>query len=232
VHLKKGCFAAQSPLSSETAVAMPGSAGVRWREGELGRSAAHSTGEDRMNSLVIAVIAIAVAQALTILLIIGREREIKKLRELVTQQRIFISEIKGWLMRERVKPAQPRRIKPDREPMADEIKAPEIKVPEIAPEIKAPEIVVGSKAPKNRLPDREPIGDDTGVPKLAVPEPAKTLKELLAKVQPQTTEDGTKEAAIRRLIEATDWLKKDADKARSIIAIDGNPSEKIGSTDD
>ena len=70
-------------------------------------------------------------QALTILLIIGREREMKKLRELVTQQWIFISEIKGWLMRERIEPAQPRRMKPDREPIADEIKAPEIKIPEI-----------------------------------------------------------------------------------------------------
>ena len=70
---------------------------------------AHSTGEGQMNNLTIAVIAIAVAQALTILLTIGRDREIKKLRELVTQQRLCISEIKGWLLRDRIEPAQPRR---------------------------------------------------------------------------------------------------------------------------
>jgi hypothetical protein len=194
-----------------------------------------------MNNLIIAVIAIAVAQALTILLILGREREIKKLRELVTQQRIFISEIKGWLMRERIELAQPRRMKPDREPIAHEIRVPENKAPEIKiPEIKAPEIVLGSKAPKikaskikvpeikvpeptispkdtteDRLikSDREPIADDMRLPEPAitrVPEPAKTLKELLATVQSQSAEDGT----------------KDADKARSIIAV------QPGSTDD
>ena len=103
-----------------------------------------------MNNLTIAVIAIAVAQALTILLTIGRDREIKKLRELVTQQGLLISEIKGWLLRERIELVQPRRMKPDREPTreAPEIKVPEIKAPEIVPEIKAPEIVFGSKAPE------------------------------------------------------------------------------------
>ena len=163
-----------------------------------------------MNNLTIAVIAIAVAQALTILLIIGREREIEKLRELVTQQRLFISEIKGWLLRERIEPAQPRRMKPDCKPTRE---APEIKVPEItAPEIKAPEIVFGSKAPKIKAPeikalestitpkdttegrptkpDREPIPDDMKAPASALakaPEPAKTLRDLLATVQPHTT---------------------------------------------
>jgi hypothetical protein len=64
------------------------------------------TGEGQMNNLIFAVIAIAVAQALTILLTIGRDRESKKLREIVAQQRIFISEIKGWLLRERIELAQ------------------------------------------------------------------------------------------------------------------------------
>ena len=77
-----------------------------------------------MNNLTIAVIAIAVAQALTILLTIGREREIKRLRELVTEHRIQIAEIKGWLAG-RIQSAQPRRIKPDREPIADDMGVPE-----------------------------------------------------------------------------------------------------------
>ena len=186
----------------------------------LHRAAAHSTGEDRMNSLVIAVIAIAVAQALMILLTIGREREIRKLRELVTQQRILISEINGWLMRERIELAQPRRIEPDREPIrepvADEIKAPKIK----ASEIKVPE-PTSKDTTEDRLikPDREPIADDMRVPEPAitkVPEPAKTLKDLLATVQPHTTEDETKEDATKRLTEATNWLKEDVGKARKI----------------
>ena len=130
-----------------------------------------------MNNLTIAVIAIAVAQALTILLTIGRDREIKKLRELVTQQRLFISEIKGWLLRERIELAQPRRMKPDRNPTreAPEIKVPEITAPEIVSEITAPEVVLGSKAPKIKALENK------------VPEPAKTLRDLLATVQPLTT---------------------------------------------
>jgi hypothetical protein len=158
---------------------------------------AHSTGEGQMNNLTIAVIAIAVAQALTILLTIGRDREIKKLRELVTQQRLCISEIKGWLLRERIELAQPRRIKPDRIPTreAPEIKVPEITAPEIVPKIKAPEIKVlePTITPKDTTegrptkPDREPIPDDMKAPVSALSsEAAKTLRELLATVQPHT----------------------------------------------
>ena len=40
-----------------------------------------------MNNLVIAVIAIAVAQALMVLLTIGRDREIKQLRERMLNSR-------------------------------------------------------------------------------------------------------------------------------------------------
>src|SRR5450759_5441631 len=83
-----------------------------------------------MDNLVIAVIAIAVVQALTILLTIGREREIKRLRELVAEQRILIVEIRAWLTG-RMQSAKTRRIKPDREPIADDTRVPE---PAIAPE--------------------------------------------------------------------------------------------------
>jgi hypothetical protein len=82
-----------------------------------------------MNNLTIAVIVIAVAQALTILLAIALEREIKRLRELVTEhRRIQIAEIKARLGK-RIQSAQPRRIKPDRgpirEPIADDMRVPE-----------------------------------------------------------------------------------------------------------
>ena len=171
-----------------------------------------------MNNLTIAVIAIAVAQALTILLTIGRDREIKKLRELVTQQRLFISEIKGWLLRERIELAQPRRIKPDRRPIADEIKVSENKTPENKiPGIKAPEIVPENNAPEIKMPE------------VKVPEQPVTLKDLLATVQTDTPEDETKEDATKRLTKATNWLKEDVDKAREIVAVlHGKPPGWIG----
>jgi len=85
--------------------------------------------------LTIAVMAIAVAQALTILLTIGREREIKKMRELITEQRIYIAEMRAWI-NGRMQSAQPR-IKPDRgsvrEPKAEDKKgqSPELKPKEL-----------------------------------------------------------------------------------------------------
>jgi hypothetical protein len=84
--------------------------------------------------LTFTVIAIAVAQVLTILLTIGRERDIKELRdlvhelrELVDQQRVRIGELRAWIAGRNA--AQPSRIKserePIREPIANNIKAPE-----------------------------------------------------------------------------------------------------------
>jgi hypothetical protein len=68
--------------------------------------------------LTIAVIVLAVAQVLTILLTIGRDREIKQLRELMTEQRIHIAELRAWISG-RMQSGQPRRVKkPDREPIS------------------------------------------------------------------------------------------------------------------
>jgi hypothetical protein len=80
-----------------------------------------------MSNLAIAVIAIAVAQVLTILHAIGREREIKKLRELVNEQRLHIVKLSAWLVGRNA--AQPPRIKSEREqirePIPNNMKAPE-----------------------------------------------------------------------------------------------------------
>ena len=66
--------------------------------------------------LTIAVMVLAVAQVLTIFLTIGRDREIKQLSELITEQRIHIAELRAWI-NGRMQSTQPRRIKkPDREP--------------------------------------------------------------------------------------------------------------------
>jgi hypothetical protein len=201
-----------------------------------------------MNNLTIAVIAIAVAQALTILLTIGREREIKKLRELVTQQRIFIGEIKGWLTRERIELAQPRRMKPDhepiREPMADEIKVPEIK----APEIKVPEPAI---TPKNISDTIRPsptedelkratkafkwFKEDADEPREIV-EARKIVAGLKGRAPPElaitkvpepaitpkdlsdTLRPSTSEDELKRATKAIDSLKEEVDKARAFVA--------------
>ena len=76
------------------------------RRSRLHRAAGLSIGEGRMNNLqiTVTVIAIAVAQALTILLTLGRERDIMELRELVNElravvdeQRLRIVELRAWL---------------------------------------------------------------------------------------------------------------------------------------
>jgi hypothetical protein len=74
-----------------------------------------------MNNLVIAFIAIAVAQALQLFLTIVREREVKRLRKLVAEQSMFI---KGWLMEERVHSGQHLMIA-DSGPTADDTRVPE-----------------------------------------------------------------------------------------------------------
>jgi hypothetical protein len=60
--------------------------------------------------LTVAVVVLAIAQVLTLLLTVGRDREIKQLRELVTEQRIHIAELRAWISG-RMQGAQPRRIK-------------------------------------------------------------------------------------------------------------------------
>jgi hypothetical protein len=83
-----------------------------------------------MDSLTIAVIAIAVVQALTILLTIVRAREIKKLREQLDQQRLHIVDLRAWLAGWNA--AQRAKIKSEREPIANSKKAPE---PAITPKV-------------------------------------------------------------------------------------------------
>jgi hypothetical protein len=87
----------------------------------LHRTAAHFTGEDRLDKfLIIAVFLIAVAQALTILLTIRRERDIKKLGELVDKQRLQVVELRAWLAGRNA--AQPRPTKSEREPTNEPVR--------------------------------------------------------------------------------------------------------------
>jgi hypothetical protein len=179
-----------------------------------------------MNTLVIAVIAIAVAQALTILLTIGREREIKKLRELANEQRLHIVELRAWLTGRNA--AQPREIKSEREsirePTANDRKAPKPAItPKGLPEKIEPRTIeeetarvmkainwlneVQSTLPRRMKPDRDqPMAD--------VPAPAITLKDLPER--PRLTEDEMREMV-------------GPDKAREIAAVlRGAPPKKVG----
>jgi hypothetical protein len=156
--------------------------------------------------LTIAVVALAFAQALTILLTIGREREIKQLRELITEQRILIAQMRAW-MSGRMQSAQPRRIKADREPMR-ESKAPPVKSPT---EVETREDT--TKGLTTAKPTQEPIAENKKAQK-----PEIKLKDLHDTVKPRTPEDETKEDATKRLTKVTDWLKDDAAKAREIVA--------------
>src|ERR1051326_4047613 len=87
--------------------------------------------EDRMDNLVIAFIAIAVAQAVQLLLTIVREREIKRLRKLVAEQSMFIK----WRLMEESEHSDQPRIKADRELVAHDTRVPEpAKTPKDLPE--------------------------------------------------------------------------------------------------
>ena len=154
-----------------------------------------------MNNLeiTICVIAIAVAQLLTILLTIGRERDIKELREhvnelrgLLNEQRLRIVELRAWLAGRSA--AQPKRTRSEREPMANDTKAPE---PTITPKDLADTIPsTTTKAfkwfkedadePREIVAAREIVA---GLKGGAVPEPAITPKDLPQTIQPGTTED-------------------------------------------
>lgn len=177
--------------------------------------------------LTIAIIALAVAQALTILLTIGREREIEQLRELITEQRILIAQMRAW-MSGRMQNAQARRIKSDREPMR-EPNVPAVP-PKDSPDIAQPptnEDETKEDAAKRLTkvkPTREPIAEDNKAQR-----PDIKPKELPETIQPRATEAETEEDAAMRLTKATNWLKEDADRAREIVAaLQGKPQDKAG----
>jgi hypothetical protein len=175
----------------------------------------------RMNSLVLAVIAIAVAQALTILLTAGREREIKKLRELVNEQRLHIVELRAWMAGRNA--TQPGRTeserKPIREPIANKVKAQEAtKTPEDLSEKTQPRSIENEAgrgmAAANLLKEIQNAQPGRRKPEpIAEPEPTLTPNPT----RPRLTEDEIKDAI------------GDAAKAREIFAVlHGTSSEKMG----
>jgi hypothetical protein len=163
------------------------------------RATADSIGEDRMNYLIIAVIAIAVAQVLTTIHAILREREINELRELVDEQRLHIVKLGAWLAGRNA--AQPSRIKSEREPIREPI----------ANNLKAPEPVI---TPKD-LPDT--IQPSTTEDELKRATKASNWsREIVAGLQAGLKGDAPPEPEIPP--KAFKWFKEDADRAREIVA--------------
>jgi hypothetical protein len=194
-------------------------------------------GENRMNNLTIAiaVIAIAVAQVLTILLTIGREREIKRLRELVTEHRIQIAEIKAWLAG-RLQSGQPPRIKPGREPIADDMRVPEPAITPkdlldtIRPSTNEDELKRATKAFKwfkeDAVEAREIVAGLKGgappEPAIArVPEPAITPKDLPT-IRPSTNED-----ELKRATKAINWLNEQVNQIGPVMPLEIHTAEEV-----
>ncbi len=161
--------------------------------------------------LEFAVFGLAVAQALTILLTIRRERDIDDLRELVDQQRLRIVELTAWLAGR--SSVQPRQITSERDPMARKVSDSELK-PSDLPESKqqaTPEDEA-ARAEKTLNWQREitarlqeclkggtlPIGD------------AKAPEDL-PDHQQTSSEDG-----LKRTTKTFNWFRKDPNEPREI----------------
>jgi hypothetical protein len=185
---------------------------------------AHSTGEGRMNNLVLVltVIAIAVAQALTALLI---DREIKQLRERMAKQQMLIVELRAWVAG-RMQSSQPRRITPEpmepvqREPIpiADEIKVSEPAVtPKDLPETVQPRTTEEEAAPA--------MNTNNWLKEIQSAQPRQMRPEPIAEPEPTITPDTTRPRLTEDEIRETIG---DANKARAIITVlYGKPPEKL-----
>ena len=186
-----------------------------------------------MNNLVIAVIAIAVAQALIVLLTIGRDREIKQLRERIAKQRMLIVELRAWVA-EIMQRSQQRRITPDREPIREPME-PVRREPipkSIADEIKVSEPVVTPKdlpeTVQPRTTDEEPapaMNTNNWLKEIQSAQPRQMRPEPIAEPEPTIMLDTTRPRLTEDEIRETIG---DADKARAIITVlYGKPPEKL-----
>ena len=161
--------------------------------------------------LEFAVFGLAVAQALTILLTIRRERDIDDLRELVDQQRLRLVELTAWLAGRNS--VQPKQITSEREKTA--------KVPGL--ETKPNDL---PEAVQPRTPDEEAARAEKalnwqreiaarlqeGLKGGALPiDDAKTPEGLLDH-QPTTSAEG----GLKRTTKTFNWFRKDPDEPREI----------------
>jgi hypothetical protein len=178
------------------------------------------------NLVIIAVFLIGVAQALTILLTIRRERDIKELAGLVDKQRLHIVELTAWLAGRNA--AQPRRPKSEREPVSDPTAGnpkalePATELPATAPtrtaEVEAAQamkvlnwqrhILAGLRA---GLKAKEVAPPEPAI--MGSPETGTTPKESPDTMRPSVTEDEPNRAS-----KAFRWFKEDANGPQGIVS--------------
>jgi hypothetical protein len=152
--------------------------------------------------LTIFIFLIAVAQALTILLTIRRERDVKELREIVDVQRLHLAELMAWVSGRNA--ARPRLPKPD---TVSEPKTDNAKVSERPKEAMQSRATDGEAAQTMKLIDwqREMVAGlraalkrgaqpETGTTKASGPV---TPKDLPDAIRPDATENELKEQAER-----------------------------------
>jgi hypothetical protein len=167
----------------------------------------------------IAVVLIAVAQALVVLLTWRRERDVKRLRERIDQQQLLLNEIRAWLKRDVI--AKTRQDKPEREPVrgptANKAPEPTITLKDL------PDAVLTSTA-EGELERLTRTGEIVlGPAIIGWPEPAITPQDLPDTLLPRAIKDETEEDAKKRLAEATNWLKQDQEKVREIVSVPHQP---------
>ena len=154
--------------------------------------------------LEIAVFGLAIAQALTIVLTIRREKDVKDLRELVEDQRLRLVELRAWLAGRNA--LQTRRIASGRET--------------------SPEPTATAKAPASGMPMQE--DDQPRVTEDAAARAAKALEwerevagRLRAGIKAETpTQQATTAADKKRSSIAEDgfkWFKEDQNEPHEIV---------------
>jgi len=156
-----------------------------------------------MNVLEVAVFGLAIAQALTIILTIRRERDVKDLRELVEDQRLRLVELRAWLAGRNA--LQTRRIAS-------------------RPETSAEPTATTAKPPASGMPAQD--DDQPRVTEGAAARAAKTLQwerevasRLRAGLQGETpAQQATKAADKKRPSEdGFKWFKEDHNEPHEIV---------------
>jgi HAMP domain-containing protein len=179
------------------------------------------------------VLFIAIAQALTILLTIRRERDVKELRELVDAQRLQNVELRALLVgRSTARPTRPKKSKREtkaeastRDPIANNNKSSE---KTMSPVVTSPSLTTEHEAAQAvKVIDwqREIIaGLRAGLKGTILEESAKTPNGL------DTSRPNASENELERTAKAINWLKEEADKAReNVTNLHSPPSaQKIG----
>jgi|GEM_PF-5175882 len=192
--------------------------------------------------LEFAVFGLAVVQALMILLTLRRERDIEELRELVDQQRIRLVELTAWLAGRNSFP--PRRIRSEREPMADAKMGEPETSPKDSPETVQPRITddEAARAAKTLSWQREITARlQAGLKEGASPtNPTKPGEGLASEGLPREglpredlpEQPAPAEDALKRTTKKFNWFRQDPDEppeiaeARKVVAgLRGNPQQ-------